>query len=247
MVKEKTSAHNNPKAPGPFLHFEIIIIKRRKCQQFREIASKNVPRAGVSSGSFGPPTRHLPEAPLVAELTQEGLASVPHGNSDTSKQLSPYAWTRLLQKTSGAQSPGSSWQLSPGDQAWLLPNNTHPCANYWVICYLNRKCVSAPTPGADLQSDQAKDVEEWLALRSLPCLPQPSSMQDNAGLFLLISLAMSSVDKALLWECIAQSPCHLHPLAHKPCFVLVLHLEINIASLGLGRKWESSREGKEAH
>lgn len=148
---------------------------------------------------------------------------------------------RLVPGALGA--PGSS---ALGTKYGFFPTTpTHgPAARLSVI---SRGNVSAPTPGADLESDQAKDVEEWLALRSLPCLPQPSSMQDNAGVLFLISLAMSSGDKALLWECIAQSHCHRPPLAHKLCFVPVLHLEINIASPGLGKKWESSKEGKEAH
>lgn len=102
--------------------------------------------------------------------------------------------------------------------------------------------MSAPTSGADLEGDPAKDHGEWLALRSLP---YPATAQQHPGHCWSLVLATSIGDKALPWECTAQSHCHLHPLAHKPCFVSVLHLETDTASPGLGRKGESSREGKE--
>lgn len=136
------------------------------------------------------------------------------------------AVTICMEQAAGAD----DWSQEPWAPSTALPTNTHPCTS----CSKVNAPVRAPTTGADLEGDQAKDFGEWLALRSLPCLPQPSSIQDNAGVLLLISLAMSSGDKALLWERIAQSHCHLHPLAHEPCFVPVLQLEINTAAPSFG-------------
>lgn len=125
MVKENTSALNNPKAPDPFFHFEIVIIKRRNRQQFRKIASKNVPRAGVSSGSFGSPTRHLSEAPLVAGLTQEGVTISPTWQfRHTPKGLSP-SMDQAAAEDDWCQEP---WELLAA-QPWgpsMASSQQHP-------------------------------------------------------------------------------------------------------------------------
>lgn len=60
--------------------------------------------------------------------------------------------------------------------------------------------MGVPTTTAGLKGDPVKDVGAWLALPSLPCLSQPSSIKDNVRVSPCVSLARSSGEKALLWE-----------------------------------------------
>ena len=161
-----------------------------------------MPRAGASSASFGPPTRHLPGAPPAVEFTGKVLASVLRHVSAAHPRgchhmHGPDHRSRGLER--GA--PGAPGSSALGtEHGFFSPTPTHvPAARLFVISKRNAP-VGVPTTGADLKGDLAKDVRERPALPSLPCLSQPSSIKDNVRVSSCTSLATSSAEKALLWE-----------------------------------------------